>query len=385
VMEPAPCPSCLCKRITAVALLAVGLALAAGCAAHPADRAGAPPLYLTVTRQANRCVVRHPGPEGVLFSSLDPREAIEWALAHSRIAVLAGGRFRVTDGVRIPRSGVALVIGPDASLEAAENATLTGVTEGHGEYRPLIHVEGKDHVAVLNFGTLRAGPRGTCIMLNGRSGGDLGIDGGLLFSSGVLTDCGDAIWVVDSTNVHIPFAAAAGYRNALLAIEGSEDVRIGVAAGLAGSIARENETIDLNSYCRRIDIEHLIGTSRSEQVLDVNNSTDVTVGEIVGYTGGDSFRDALVSIIHYGPDARRLTQRPRIPESENIRVRAQRIAETPIRDWAIETDVQGLPDALPHLRVTVRLIGNPANAPVTVLARTYRIDLEDAPTVAVEE
>lgn len=372
-----------------MALLAVGAAIATGCAARPgtaaAEKGAAPPVYLTVTRQGAACVVQRPDPKGVVFRTADAREAIEWALAHSRIAVLAGGRFAVTDGVRIPRDRVSLIIAPDATLEAAQGATLTGVSEGHGEYRPLIHNEGKDHVAVVNFGTLRAGPRGACIMFNGRSGGGLGIDGGLIFSSGTLTECGDAIWVVDSANVQIPFVAAKRYGNNLMAIEGSERLAIGIAAGLAGSAAGENETIDLNSYSRGLYIERLIGTDRAEQVLDVNNSTDVVVGEIVGYTGGETFRDHLVDVIAYGPKGRRLTQRPRLPHSERITVCSKRVAEAKIRDWKIVTDVEGLPETLPRLRVTVRLIGNPEDQPVTVLERTVRIDLEGKPTAAVVE
>ena len=87
-----------------------------------------PPVYLTVTRQDALCVVKRLGPEKVLFSSDDPSQAIEWALEHSRIAVLAGGQFSVKHSVTIPRSGVSLIIAPDATLQAAEDAQLTDKT-----------------------------------------------------------------------------------------------------------------------------------------------------------------------------------------------------------------------------------------------------------------
>jgi hypothetical protein len=344
------------------------------------------PVYLTVTKQGELCIVKRQGAEDVLFSNDDPRQAIEWALKHSRIAIVTGGEFSVTDGVRIPRPGVSLIIAQDATLQAAEDAQFTAVSEGHGDYCPLIHNQGMDRVAVINFGTLRAVRcGGACLMFNGRSGGELGIDGGLVFSTGTLTQCGDAIWLVDSKNVQIPFAGDDSYGNNLMAIEGCEDLQIDTVAGLAGDKAGENETIDLNSYSRRIRIHRMIGTSHSEQVLDVNNSTDILVDEIVGYTGSEEFRDHLVDVITYGPKGRRLTQRPRIPKSENIEIRAKRVAEMSVSQWEIVTEIEGLPESLPEIRATVRVIGNPHKEPVTVLERTYQIKLRHTPTANVLE
>lgn len=358
--------------------------------AEPTGRAaedvGEQPTFVTVTRQDGLCVVKPGETEKVLFRSQDPRQAIEWALRHSRTAILTDGEFSVRDGVRIPRSGVTLIIAEDATLQAAVGAQLTAVSEGHGDYRPLIHNQGMDKVAVINFGTLRASIRGgTCIMFNGRSNGELGINGGLVFSTGTLAQCGDAIWLVDSKNLQIPFAGAKSYDNNLMAIEGCEDLQIDVVAGLAGSKAGENETIDLNSYSRRITIRRMIGTSPSEQVLDVNNSTDIRVDEIVGYTGDEKFRESLVDVITYGPQGRRLTQRPRIPKSENVDIRKKHVAEQRIREWQIVAEVEGLPETLPVIRATVRLIGNPQTTPVTVLQRTYQLRLGDTPAATVVE
>lgn len=342
------------------------------------------PVCLLVTRQEDMCVVKRHDDKKMLYRNRDARLAIEWALRHSPIAVLGYGRFTVTDGVKIPRPGVALIVAKDATLQVAHGAKLTAVSEGHGEYCPLIHNQGMDNVAVINFGILLAGGRhGACIMFNGRSKGDLGIDGGLVFSTGTLTNCNDAIWLVDSKNLQVPFVGDTSYGNAPLAIEGCEDLKIDIVAGLAGSKARENETIDLNSYSRRVTIHRLIGTSRSEQVLDVNNSTEVTVDEIVGYSGEDEFRGKLLSIIHYGPHGRRLTQRPRIPKSENVEIRSQRVSETKVSQWKIDVDVDGLPESLPVLQVAVRAIGNPDTNPVTIVERTYRLELDGTPTAAV--
>jgi len=353
-------------------------------AGDPKDR-NVPPTFLTVTKLNDLCVVKRHKAGETLFSNRDPGKAIVSALNHSRIAILTGGQFNVTADLKIPRSGVTLIIASDATLRPAKEARLTPVSEGHGKYYPLIHNKGMDNVAIVNFGTLGVMRGGACIMFNGRSGGKLGINGGLIFSSGVLTQCGDAIWVVDSKNVQIPFAGAKSYGNNLMAIEGCEDMKIDVVAGLAGSKAGENEAIDLNSYSRRIAIGRMIGTSRSEQVLDVNNSTDILVDEIVGYTGGDKFQGHLLDIINYGPNGRRLTQRKRIAKSQNVKIRTKRVAKTKIGTWKIVSDVKGLPETLPDLRVTVRLIGNPETKPVTVLERTYKLHLGEKPSAAVVE
>jgi hypothetical protein len=390
MIEKASLLSAIRELVTAMALLAT--CSTAGTSAEGrrsiVDREGdnTQPAYLTVTKQGELCMVKRQAAENVLFSNDDPRQAIEWALKHSRIAIVTGGEFSVTDGVRIPRPGVTLIIAQDATLQAAEDAPFTAVSEGHGDYRPLIHNQGMDRVAVINFGTLRAVRRGgACLMFNGRSGGELGIDGGLVFSTGTLTQCGDAIWLVDSKNVQIPFAGDDSYGNNLMAIEGCEDLQIDTVAGLAGDKAGENETIDLNSYSRRISIHRMIGTSHSEQVLDVNNSTDILVEEIVGYTGSEEFRGNLVDVITYGPKGRRLTQRPRIPKSENIEIRAKRVAEMRLSQWEIVTEIEGLPESLPEIRVAVRVIGNPHKKPVTVLERTYQINLRHTPTAKVLE
>ena len=327
------------------------------------------------------CIVRHEATEKGLYESAEPARAIQWALNHSRIAVLTSGTFNVSGSVRIPRPGVSLIIAKEATLQPADKAKLDIVSEGHGDYPALIHNKGMDHVAVIHLGTLRGSGRGCAsIMYNGRRGGKLGIDGGLVFSAGAMPESGDAIWLVDSENLRVPFAADQHYDNNLMGIEGCEDLQIGVVAGLAGSNPGENETIDLNSYCRRIHIRRMIGASYSEQILDVNNSTDITVGRITGYTGGGKFKGHLVDIIHYGPGGRRLTQRPRIAKSKNVRICKKGVADEKIGECKIAAEVEGdMLKTLPKMRVTVRLIGNPDKQKVTVFEGTYQFDLKAMP------
>ena len=360
---------------------------------------GREPSFVTVTVQDKSCLVKRHGKEEALFESSRPLAAIEWALNHSRITVLTGGEFNVAGTLNIPRPNVSLIIAQDATLKPAEKAELLIVSEGHGNYRPLIHNKGMDNVAVISLGTLRTPQQrgGACIMFNGRSGGKLGIDGGLVFSAGTMAQCGDAIWLVDSKNLQVPFAGDKSYDNNLMAIEGCEDLEIDVVAGLAGirsnrlkgnrkgNFGGENESIDLNSYCRRIHIRRMIGASYSEQILDVNNSTDIVVDEIAGYTGGDKFNGHLVDIVNYGPKGRRLTQRPRIPKSENIKIYKKGVAAERISDWKITAEAGDMMKSLPEMRVRVRVIGNPQKEKVTVLDRTYRFNLKDIPKVSVAE
>ena len=374
-------------------IVVAALTLVCAAAVSAAEAAG----FATVLMQDGTCVVRHEGTEKVLFKHAEPSRAIEWALEHSRIAVLTGGHFTVKRSVTIPRPGVSLVIAPDATLEAAEDAQLTAVpgrTAKDDHLCTVIHNRGKDNVAIVNFGTIRAGRnRGdrkvfkNCIVFNGQSDGEIGIDGGLVFSSGPTeTPWCDGIWLIDAKNVHVPFVGSMGYDFSALAMEGCEDIDVDVAAGLAGNKAWENETIDLNGYNRRIRMGLLIGTSPSEQILDVNNSIDIVAEEIVGYTNGDRFQGKLFDVINYPPIGADLTFRERIPEAKNVKVLKKRVAETRVKEWKIAAEVKGLPETLPELHVTVRVIGNPQDKePVTVFERGYKLQLGEKPTAAVLE
>jgi len=372
-------------------IVVAALTLVCAAAVSAAEAAG----FATVLMQDGTCVVRHEGTEKVLFKHAEPSRAIEWALEHSRIAVLTGGHFTVKRSVTIPRPGVSLVIAPDATLEATEDADLTviGGLDRDDHLRPVIHNRGKDNVAIVNFGTISAGrkrdPKAfkNCIAFNGQSKGEIGIDGGLIFSSGpTMSPRADAIWLIDSKNVQVPFVGSMGYDCSVLAMEGSEDIDVDVAAGLAGNKAIENETIDLNGYNRRIRMGLLIGNSRSEQILDVNNSIDIVAEEIVGYTDGDRFRGKLFDVINYPPIGADLTFRERIPEAKNVKVLKKRVAETRVKQWKIAAEVKGLPETLPELHVTVRVIGNPQDKePVTVFERGYKLQLGEKPTATVLE
>jgi hypothetical protein len=92
--------SAIREFVKAMALLAICSTTVTGAEAPGslADREddGTQPAYLTVTKHNRLCVVRRQGLEDILFGSADPRQAVEWALKHSRIAILTGGEFSVT-------------------------------------------------------------------------------------------------------------------------------------------------------------------------------------------------------------------------------------------------------------------------------------------------
>ena len=86
--------------------------------------------------------------------------------------------------------------GPVVVRVRSEHYPLTVVSEGHGDYRSLIHNAGHNNVSIVNLGTLDAGGH-VAIMVEGRSGGKCGINGGLIFSCGTLCSGGDAVWIVE--------------------------------------------------------------------------------------------------------------------------------------------------------------------------------------------
>jgi hypothetical protein len=117
-----------------------------------------------------------------------------------------------------------------------------------------------------------------------------------------------------------------------------------------------------------------------EQILDVNNSTDITVDRITGYAADGKFKGNLVDIINYPPHGRRLTQRPRIAKCERIEIHEKGVADEHIGDWQIAAEVEGdVFKTLPQMRVTVRLIGNPDQEKLTVFEGTYGFDLKALP------
>ncbi len=313
------------------------------------------------------------------FTSADAREALHWAMANSPITILEPGVYTVPGTVTIPRPNVSLLILEGAELTQDPNIVIDVMPGGRGGYRPLIHNPGHDHVEIIHLGTLRAhtGMRGVGIHMDGRREGTLGINGGLIFATGnIVAD--DAVWVVDAQNIRIPFLSFKGYGNAPLALEGCEDMEIGTLTALMGDAAFENEALDFNSYCQRVKIGRVIGTTPAEEIVDVNNSRDCVIDEIRVYR---SPRDVMaVRVFDHPPDdtrgaVARASLRPFVRFSGDAVSRRETIIEKGVTGWSKRVDVAPIAVTFPLLNVRFKLDAQLEDGAITVADETLSLKL----------
>jgi len=363
---------CVGKVAMLLAICPAALAILTSPAAWAADGQAD---YVLISRDGDTTYVRSGKTKETVFKSPHAKEAIEWAMNNSGITVVGEGTYTLAGSIEVPRSNVSLVITEKAELVAAPDARLTIITEGHGNYASLIYNAGHDHVSIVNFGTLDAG--GPCvIMVEGRNGGKCGIDGGLVFSSGLLRTRKDAVWIVDAKNVTVPLIWCDGPANTL-AIEGCEDLAIDTVAELA-TVGRDtgrhgNEAIDLNSYSRRVHVKLAIGTPPLEEVIDINNSPDCVFDEVRSYG-----KARLVSRTVYPPTGKRLTQKPHISHSDGAVVKKETIVDKKLQSWKTQVDVRGLPEALPRITVVAKLTAVfKDGSEEEVLNKTYHLHLNE--------
>lgn len=311
------------------------------------------PEFLFVSNKGKQVQARGGKSGKVRFESKDPREVLEWAMANSPITILEAGSYVVVGTVTVPRDNVSLIISEGAELIQDPHILIDVMPGGRGGYRPLLHNPGHDHVEIINFGTLRAytGMRGVGIHVDGRKDGELGIDGGLIFATGhIYAD--DAIWVVDTKNIRIPLLSFKGYGNAPLALEGCEDMEIGILAALMGDAAFENEAVDFNSFSQRVHIGLVIGMTPAEEVVDVNNSPNCIVDEIRVYR---SPRDVVPVRVFDHPDddlrgvTARASKRPFIRYSGEAISRKEVILEKDVLEWSKTVQVTPLAETLPRV------------------------------------
>lgn len=318
------------------------------------DGAGDSFHHILVSQKGSKFIARAGDNGQTLRVSDRPHDIIHWSLTMADATVLGKGRYEFGTTLEIPKSNVALIIGKEATLVAPSDARLTTLSEGHGDYLALILNKNRNNVKVINLGTLViAGNRGSALVFDGRNGGGIGIHRGLIFSAGSLQN--KELWVVDAEEVEIPLICDKDYSNAVLAMEGCEDCGLGIIAGLAGSKARENETLDLNSFNERTTIGTLIGTAPAEQVLDINNSPHTQVAEVIGYGKSSRFPESLVDRPQYPPHGRRLTQKPYIDHSKGSVVKEEKHVDKNVTAWKRTIETPGFPDSLPVMKINASL------------------------------
>ena len=300
----------------------------------------------------------------IRFSSSCPVEAIEWAMKHSPITIIGEGTYTLSSHISIPHGDISLVIAEKAELATAKDSKVIDVTENHGNYHPLIYNARHNNVNIINFGTLnlRMDDPGegqvtnSCIIYDGRNSGANGIEGGMIFSCGEFkSDGGDSVWIVDSNNVKVPLIWSRSTSNTM-AIEGSDNIKIGIVAELnykgEGEDRGGNEAIDLNSFNRNIKCDLVIGTAPVQETLDINNSPGCVFKDVRTYGGGHTFRTTV-----YPPTGRRLTQKSYINNSDGTVVKKDKVIEKKIKSWQTDFKVTDLLENLPVITVTAKLNG----------------------------
>lgn len=388
MMNGNPLPN---RRLIQV-LLCAFVWTAGSMALFASESAGESACCMIVFKKDDMVCAKWARTEKTLFQNPLARTVIEWSLGRAPVTVLKEGKYEVERTLTIPRSGVALVIGPDAEMAAGPEAELTALTEGHARFSTLIHNQRRDDVRIINLGTLDAGGKtiskdhGTdvrgkngwpsCVVFDGRNGGTCGIQGGMIFSPGRVENCHDAFWVVDSTHVRIPLVYRKSCGNVPLAMEGCENCSVGLVAGLQGAKSFENETLDFNSFNRGIEVNTLIGTGPvRDEILDINNSPGCTIGRVIGY--GPSEQMNLVSRTRYGPGGRRLTQKPYIDNSKGTVVKEKKVVPTEIAEWKRKVEVPGYPGSLPLLTVNTSLTAVfEDGSKDEIYADTFRFELQ---------
>ena len=311
-----------------------------------------------------------------LFKNFDAKKVIQWALENGNITILEPGTYTVNEAVRISRSDTSLIIKENATLQMPPGFNSSYVSEEGADYYPVVYVAPRDvfsrdcileNVNVINFGTLKACGKtdkkatgrwggGACIIYDGRKWGKTcGIVGGTIFSSGVMTGCrGAALWILDCKKTEIPLMCAEHYGNGVVAAEGCEDLNIGILAGLAGEKAEENETIDLNYFNKNIRIGTVIGSAPSEEIVDINNSPNVTVERVIGY--GNPNKMNLVGLATY-PRSSCMSLKKYIGNSKSsVVVKHKEVVNKKVKEWKRITEVPPLPESLPRFTVKAKLI-----------------------------
>jgi len=297
-----------------------------------------------ISPQGGQTVVRPFEGDKILFQNADPQLALEWGMANARTTLVLAGKYVVSDRIDIPRHGVTLMIGQGAEISLNPKTEHTSISPGfrgrNGKLYPvipLIYNHGRNNVRVIYLGTAVGGS--FPVLFDGRNEKrTCAIEGGLLLVTGSAEQC---FWLIDSRGVQVPLLTLDSGIDAVLALEGCENCNLGMIVNLASKPGgKTGETVDLNSSCRRITIERLVG-ERSQEIIDMNGS-HADVKEIVSI--GEP-QKLLCFCVGSGP---RFTSRPRA--ADRLDVWKATVLEDATRS-ALRVEVPKLPDALPRFTV----------------------------------
>ena len=329
--------------LKALSLAAMVIALVSVSSLSAAEKSWEDDTVL-ISPQGDQTVVQAFKGKKVLFKNADPQLAIEWGMANARTTVVLAGKYVASDRIDIPRDGVTLIIDQGAEISLNPKTKHTSVTPGfrgrNGKLYPttaVIYVKGRNNVRVMCFGKAMGGT--FPVMFDGRNEKrTLGLQGGVLVLAG---SANNSCWLIDSRGVQVPLVAVDSGLDAVLAMEGCEDCKLGTIVNLAAKPGgKTGEVVDLNASCRRITIERLIG-ERSQEIIDMNGS-HADVKELISV--GEP-RKLLCFCVAAG---RRFTSRPTCPDRLDV-WKASVLADA--KSSALRIEVPKLPDALPRFTV----------------------------------
>ncbi len=314
-----------------------------------------------------------------LLMAKDPVRVAHWAMTMADVTYLKDGRYEFGRTLEVPRSNVTLIIGKDVIVRPADNARLTRISEGHGTYRTMIRVTKRNHVRIINLGTIVSPDIG--VLFDGRNAGKVGIQNGTVFSTGPLK-CSEGFWIVDTANFHVPVLIGnQELQNAPLVLEGNENAKLGFIAGLLGKSNREGETVDLNSFNKQTKIDTILTwtpTGTRDEVLDVNNSPGTKTNRVISY--GSKEKTQMTTIATYGMNGRRLTQKPYIDHSQGTETKSEMMRPGPVQEWKRSVEIPGFPRQLPVMTINVSLTAIfEDGSEEEVFSRNVRFNLDPSP------
>jgi len=323
-----------------------------------------------VSPQGDQTVAQAFKGQKVLFKNADPQLAIEWGLANARTTVVLAGKYVVADRIDVPRDGVTLIIDQGAEISLNGDTKHTSITPGfrgrNGKLYPhpaLIYNKGRNNVRVMCFGTLRGpGP----IFFDGRNEKrTCGIEGGLVAAAGSPDNC---YTLNDCRGVRVPLMAVNTGLPSTLGMEGCEGCNLGTVVNLAAKPGgKTGEVVDLNSSCRNITIECLIG-ERSQEIIDMNGS-HANVKELISVGVPQKL---LCFCVRAGA---RWTSRPACPNRLDV-WKASVLEDA--TSSALRVEVPKLPEALPRFTVKATVEVTLKDGGKKAYTKAVEIDVRDS-------